>query len=221
MLKNLFSRKRSAPEPEVAEAPEPTAWDQAVDKIAAAQIAYWREAGRVEPELMGYLMGGVLSGRLVWPGGRDAFQIVRRSYSVIISTAGLSYPDYADETGAAPGLGMEVFVDAPGYEDSDMRGLGGCPAFPLLEQAAMQIVEWGGVADLLIEDGAATSVFPFDPAYPDEWRTEEGGLGVLIGAPAPDLGSSAKGSSGQILMVPVLPLHPSEIAVAAVDRAGR
>ncbi|GAA2750717.1 DUF805 domain-containing protein [Amnibacterium kyonggiense] len=187
----------SAPPPATAPLPVTPLVDAAPEPDDAI-VAAWRTVGRVDR------VEAKLGMQPSWR--RQAYLIVRRDDGVeILTTDGLG----EEEGAAALGAGAEVYLAG--------RDLGATPEdvadgwrFTLVAAVARRIGASGMHLPAELEQyGALSMSVPADA--PAEWRTPDGGVGVLIGVGLPGVPEAVATTAGEVRLVGLVPLRPEEL----------
>ncbi len=197
--------------------------DPAYQKTHAALQTYWENIGTVDPDVISYIVNPMFTGSPPWPGGRQAFRIIRTSDSLIIASDGLCDPFAGNRNDQRNGFEMEVFIEVKGQQEMTFDEIKSCAAFALIEQTAKQVADWGGITKLLEQIKVASAEMPVSgEAFPATVLTPDGNVGILFGVAAqgrpkivPDTPLSP------VHMVPVTVLLPAELRQAAQGQAGR
>lgn len=227
-VKSLFSRPTPQDEIKVKYMVEPDPNrrgpdDPAYKKTYDALQAYWEKVGTVEPDVISYIVNPMFLGSPPWPGGRQAFKVIRTTESLIIASDGLSDPFEEDKSEQRNGFEMEVFIEVKGQQNMAFNDIQSSAAFALIEQTARQVADWGGITRLLEQINVASSEIPVSSeAIPNNFLTSDGSVGVLFGMAAkgrPKLVPDTPLSP--VRMVPVTAVLPSEVQEIAQSKAGR
>ncbi len=183
-------------------------WDEAfTQRLATACEARDRafaELGDVDPNVM---RASIESGPPYWPTGR-AYQHVVGPDRFMICTYGLSNP--SPEPGAPP-LGVELMIEvAPDQATAPW-------VFHTITAVAEGVIRPGqDFRGRLDHFGTLSNEVAGDP-FPDEWRSAEGRVGILMGATPAGIPRSFDGIDGDVRLVPITILRPAELA-AIIDR---
>lgn len=186
--------------------------------------AWWATIGRPGPDLIAAFVNPAFGGGPLWPGLRRAFRVVRRGDTTILATDGLSDP-FLGEPPEVNGLGLELFVETADIPPSclgteeDVAPLAKSWAFALLAHVGDLVAGEGeGFAETLDRYGVISTEIPGaeeQPALkqlPPGFVTEDGAIGVLIGAPAPDFPAVIRDMPlTAVRIVPVVLLRADEL----------
>lgn len=197
--------------------------DPAYRQTCDALQSYWEKVGVVDLGVISYLVNPMFLGSPSWPSGKQAFKIIRTAESLIIASDGLSYPFEEDKDDQRNGFEMEVFIEVKGQQGMELDDIKSSAAFALIEQAAGQVADWGGITKILEQFNVASSEIPVSSdAIPEKFLTPDGSVGVIFGMVAerrPKIVSNTPLSP--VRMVPVTALLPSEVQEAAQSIARR
>lgn len=151
------------------------------EAICAERDAFWGAWGESDPDFLVPIVNPAFQGFPAWPGLRQAYRTVRRGSLTLLATDGLAdlYDDDPDDEW--PGLGLEFYVVT---KDAFPDGLIGTWVWDLLFQVGATAAEHGRFRPLLEEYGSM-SLEVHDVNAPDDWKTENGTVGLLIGAQDP------------------------------------
>ncbi len=220
-LRSLFSRKppeAPAPAPApvseavveaAADAAEAPALDPAFERMLAAasdaRAAAYARLGALDDDVLAPLINPSFMGGPTWPAFRQAWRVVRRPGSTFVASDGLSDPFEDDHTPL--GFRVEVCAEAPGaFED-----VAGSWLFELVYQVS-QLVAQHGQVDALLQTHRALSTVVNVAGAPEDWLTEDGRLGVLVGFPAQDLPAVIEHPQGPVRLLAIQVMRPEELA---------
>jgi len=158
-LKKLFGLSAQAP-PEIEQAPasampmaegyDPNAAANLVARLATGECLdrHWQTVGRVERDVLTYLISPAFSGGAQWPSTRQAYRIVCRGEAIILAIEGLCDP-FDDVQGMGNGFEVELFLeiaDIPEHargKPGEVDPLKGSWAFELIEHVAATVADAG------------------------------------------------------------------------------
>lgn len=180
---------------------------------------FWAGVGRVEPDVLSYVINPQFQGAPAWPNTRQAYRVVRREASLILASDGLCDPFVGTNMSNCSGLDVEMVVEVPGLQTLAMEEVQRSWAFALVEIGAQNVADWGGVGPQLRRHGVISSEMPLGDQAPAGWATEEGMVGVLIGQPVIGWGAELAMPFGPVRMVAVTMLRPEELAFVAAGGA--
>jgi len=169
-----------------------------------ALLAAWRSVGeveRVEPNL-----GTQPSWR------KQGYLLVRRPDGIaVLSTNGLG----EEEGATALGAGAEVYLAADDLGATAAEVAAGW-RFTIVAAVARRIGASGMHLPAELEQyGALSMSVPADA--PAEWRSADGGVGVLIGVGLPGVPEAVATAAGEVRLVGLTPLRPEELQRILVD----
>lgn len=96
---------------------EAEAANQAARQASEAYLdQHWGSVGTVERDVLSYIIDPSSSGGRYWPSTRQAYRLVRRGDTVIITTEGLSDP-FDDVEGTGNGFELELFIETAGIPE--------------------------------------------------------------------------------------------------------
>ena len=195
--------------------------DPRIAEGRALRLRHWQRLGELEEAPLTYIGDPTLHGAPAWPAGRQCYQILRRTGSLIVATDGLSDPFVATRATEESGYGVEIFVEIPGAEAIDRAMIRESWVFALIEIVAQNIAGFGGIADRIEREGVvAMSVPLLDPPEPD-WVDDIGFTAVLIGLPARRAAARLDLPFGPMRFLAVTLLRPAEAVFAARSAANR
>ncbi|BBP71256.1 hypothetical protein PHLH6_32600 [Pseudomonas sp. Seg1] len=159
---------------------------------------HWNAIGTSEKDVLGYMISPSFMGGPDWPSTRQAYRVVRRGDSIILTTEGMSDP-FDGAEGMGNGFEMELFIEtsdipehalgAPGDVDPFQRSW----AFELLKHLAAEVAHAGGLVHRLEKYGSMSYEIPgfsksdyMSEQLPAHFVTDDDMTGMVIGAPEPD-----------------------------------
>lgn len=169
-----------------------------------ALLAAWRSVGeveRVEPRLG------------IQPSWRkQGYLLVRRSDGIdVLSTNGLG----EEEGAAALGAGAEVYLAADDLGATAAQVADGW-RFTIVAAVARRIGASGMHLPAELEQYGALSMSVSADA-PAEWRSADGGVGVLVGVPLPGVPEAVATAAGEVRLVGLTVLRPDELQRILVE----
>lgn len=186
------------------------------DRCRERRDEFWRSVGQLGAD-QGPLTDA--DEPALWPSGASSYVRVMTVHSGIIATDGLSDPAAQDAPEAAPGLGIEVYVESTELMEDDLgeaRWL-----VTALEEAAGALA---GAAESLpgaLAEHGLLSLEVSGADAPADW-VSGGRLGVLLGVELPGRTSGFDLDGARVSALTFSPLRPSELAaVTAEGPAGR
>jgi hypothetical protein len=179
-----------------------------------ARLRHWKRIGRPDRELVAYVADPGPAAAAGWPAARQAYHIVRRHDSLILSTDGLSDP-FVGKAAGESGYGAEVFIEVHGAQEMEAGFLRESWAFAVLEIVAQNIAGFGGILDRLEREGIVHMGVPLLSPPAPGWSDDLGFSGVLIGLPARRAGAVVDLPLGPVRYLAVTLLRPDEALFAA------
>ncbi|MEN3122606.1 hypothetical protein [Janibacter sp. LM] len=183
------------------------------DRIRERRDEFWRGVGQLGAQC-GPL--GDADEPALWPTGSSAYLHVVTAHSGVVATDGLSDPSGDEGESAAPGLGVEVYVEGRELVEGP-EGEGRWLA-TALEEAAGAIA---GAGTSLGEALACHDLLSLELSAgdaPADW-VAEGRLGALVGVELPGRGQAFDVEGGRVRALALTPLRPSELAVVTAEGA--
>jgi hypothetical protein len=223
-LKRLFGGKDDAPErdePPAARTPDEVALDFMLQSAFLVRTEFFSGLGEVHPDVIAPFINPMFMGGPRWPAMRQSWRMVRRPASTLFASDGLSDPFDDDLT--PMGYRVEVCVETgERFADGD-RGMDeakGSWAFDLVYQASQAVAGAGGIYEA-VEEGMIVTTVLHIPEAPERLRDADDRVGVIIGFPTPDLPPAMEFPNGKVLLLPVTPLLPSELAYIENEEDGQ
>ena len=212
-----FKRKGGAEQP-----PTPsmiTEDDPRISEGHARLDRFWAGVGRVEPDVLSYMINPQFQGAPSWPNTRQAYRVVRREGSLILASDGLSDPFVGTDMTNCSGFDCEMVVEVPGLQALTMDEIRHGWAFGLVEMAARNVADWGGVRPQLRRHEVISAEFPLGEGFLPGWVTGDGMVGVLIGQPVVGWDAELAMPFGPVRMVAATMLRPEELAFVTAGGA--
>lgn len=222
------SRQPAEPQPAAPQPGAPAAaegQDEAIRQAGHARLdQHWQAVGNLEPDVIAYLISPGLTGGPAWPSTRQAYRVVRRGESVLLSSDGLSDP-FDDVEGGGNGFEMELFIetaDIPGPfkgRPGEVDPLKGSWAFELLEHVAGTVADAGGITGQLEQYGALSLELPgvsqsnaIGAQLPGHFVTDDDCIGVLLGGVGPGFPTRVDDMPlSPVTLVPIVLLTAAEL----------
>jgi hypothetical protein len=172
-------------------------WQQA----DTAREAAWRTLGRLEEDsIISVAVGGS------WPSRRQAWRVIHRSGGhLLLVTAGLSDPFYG-QTKPSTGFGLELALET----SEPLANIEGSWPLLLLGRVADEVAEHEQVRESV--KAGLFSMEVSGKGLPRSLVTEEGRVAVLLGVESHTLPSHFSTPYGEVKLVTVKALLPSELA---------
>jgi uncharacterized protein DUF1629/suppressor of fused protein SUFU len=199
----LYFTEVTGPGRQVAEE-QPSALSHAdpLRQVDAAREAAWRSLGQLEDEAI----VPIVPGGPAWPGQRQAWRVIHRTgQRLLLVTDGLSDPFPGDEAPSV-GFGLELAVET----DEPVKDVEASWALLLLQRMANEVAEHERV-----RKAARTGFLTMEVSgkgMPDSLVTQEGRVGVLLGLDSSTLPRHFNTPAGEVRLVTVKTLLPSEVA---------
>ncbi len=227
-LKRLMGQNDPKPRNDPkARNPEPSATDPGViaeddPRIAAGHAmldAYWATVGRVDADVLSYMINPQFQGAPAWPNMRQAFRVVRTDTALILASDGLCDPFVGTNMDDTSGFGMEVFAEFPGLQEMSQADIMDSAAFGFIESVARNMANFGGITGRLDQYGVLSMEVPVPKGFGPSWTNGESMSGVLLGMPVADRQTRLDLPFGPVRLVPVTLLHLDELAQVATGGA--
>lgn len=142
---------------------------------------FWEGIGKVDKDVLAFLINPSFSGQPAWPNFRQAFKRILTGNSVILATDGLS-DEFNNAVEPNNGFGVELYVELndPDYMKMTLEELKDTWAFQLLYQASLNAAHTGAFRNTVIKYGEFSTEF-YDVNVPNNYINNEERVGVLIG----------------------------------------
>ncbi|MFY0568990.1 imm11 family protein [Archangium lansingense] len=184
---------------EVTSAQSHSTWLRQVD---AAREVVWRSLGQLEEDAI----VPIVSGGPEWPGQRQAWRVIHRTgRRLLLVTDGLSDPHPGHEPPSV-GIGLELAIET----DEPVKNVQESWALLVLQRVANEVAEHERV-----RKAALTGLLTMEVSgkgMPKSLVTQEGRVGVLLGLGSSTLPQHLDVPAGQVRLVTVKTLLPSELA---------
>jgi hypothetical protein len=145
--------------------------------------AYWSSIGKLETDVIAYIINPMFQNAPPWPNVRQAYRIVRPPNSLIIASDGLSDLAPGQES-TSQGFGCEVFIEVPELAMATFDEIKSSWAFSAIENFAMNVAASEGISDAIQRYGILSMELPIDNA-PAGLAHRQRGVGALINLPTP------------------------------------
>lgn len=149
-----------------------------------------------------------------WPGGSSAYLHVTTPHSGVVATDGLSDPSAAEGEGAAPGIGVELYVEGRELVDG-LEGEGRWLVSALEEAAGAVVGARTSLSEALSSHGLVSLELSGADA-PADWLAG-GRLGVLVGVELPGRAQTFDVGDSHVRALALTPLRPSELAIVTAE----
>ncbi|WP_342747659.1 imm11 family protein [Melittangium boletus] len=177
----------------------------------AARGPFWRTLGRLDEEaIIPIVVGGA------WPARRQVWRIIHRAEGrTLLVTDGLS-DFFVDRVEPSVGFGLELALET----DEPLKDVEKSWPLLLLERVADEVAEHERVRERLRTGFLSMEVSGKD--MPEPLVTREGRVGVLLGMESSELPRGFAMPAGEVRLVTVKVLLPTELAyLLAHGRTGR
>ncbi|WNG29521.1 hypothetical protein F0U62_40140 [Cystobacter fuscus] len=171
-------------------------------QVDAAREAFWRTLGELEEAAI----VPIVPAGPEWPGQRQAWRVIHRAgRRLLLVTDGLSDP-FAGQAAASVGFGLELAIetDEP-VEDAQESWL-----LVVLQRVANEVAEHERVREAALKGQLTMEVS--GRGMPESLVTPEGRVGVLLGLESSTLPRHLATPAGEVRLVTVKALLPSELA---------
>lgn len=179
--------------------------EQLLQKIAAARDAAYGTLGKVDPQVLTFLLNPSFAGSPRWPSLRQAWRAIRRPGGTLLASDGLSDP-FDDVEEPSIGFGLECIIET----DEPLPQLSVSWLFQALVQVCQTAAGHGGLRQLLGEM-KLLSVELSGEGMPDALVTQDGSVGVMLGVPSTTLPSLIQTPAGDVHLVTVKLLLAEEL----------
>jgi hypothetical protein len=171
------------------------------EQTDAAREAFWRTLGRLDEEaIIPIVVGGA------WPARRQVWRIIHRSGGrTLLVTDGLS-DFFVDRAEPSVGLGLELALET----DESPNGIEKSWPLLLLERVGDEVAEHARVREK-VKTGLM-SMEVSGKGMPQPLVTQKGRVGVLLGMESSTLPRSFTMPGGEVRLVTVKALLPTELA---------
>jgi hypothetical protein len=194
-FRDVTGPRRGASEPQRAHVD----WLRQVD---TAREAVWRTLGKLEEEAI----LPIIPGGPAWPAHRQAWRVIHRQGGrTLLVTEGLCDP-FPEQGQPSVGFGLELALET----DESVEESHASWALQLLQRVAAEVAEHERVRDAAL--AGLLSMEVSGKGMPESLVTEEGRVGVLLGVESRTLPRSFSTPHGEVKLVTVKVLVPSELA---------
>ncbi|MDP5104398.1 MAG: hypothetical protein NWP98_10775 [Erythrobacter sp.] len=184
--------------------------DPRYDSFFAARAAVWSTCGKVDDDVIAYLISPEFNGAPAWPTTRQAFRVVRPEGSLIIASDGLS-DLFVDTNLTQAGFECEVYIESPDLAGSGFADIRSSWQFDLIESLARNVADFGGIQGPISKYGIFSMELPAPATMPAHWLTQRGTVGALVNMTVPDRPARCQLDEGvEIRIVALTILLPDE-----------
>lgn len=180
--------------------------------------SFWKKLGEVDEDVMAPAINPAFMGGSRWPNLRQAWMVVRRQSSTIITSDGLSDP--FDEPvnklmKTSNGFGIELYMETSGNLDP----VQGSWQFDMIYEVSQHAADTGNNIRDLLKKYKYMSTELWDVGVPKEFKNSHGRVGVLLGLPSETVPPKVKLSLQTILIVNVKLLTLRELEYVVENKA--
>jgi hypothetical protein len=179
--------------------------EELLQKIAAARDAAYGTLGKVEPEVLSFLLNPTFNGAPRWPSLRQAWRVIRRPGGTLLASDGLSDP-FDDQAEPSIGFGLECIIET----DEPLPRIPGSWLFQALVHVCHTAAGHGGLRQLL-DELKLLSVELSGEGMPETLVTQDGSVGVMLGVPSSTLPRLIQTPAGDVHLVTVKLLLAEEL----------
>jgi hypothetical protein len=179
--------------------------DELLGQIAKARSAAWRTLGKLEEDVLTFLLNPSFAGAPRWPSMRQAWRVIHRPGGTLLASDGLSDP-FDDREEPSIGFGIECIIETD-------EPIGRIPAswpFQALVQVCHTVAGHGGLLELLGEL-KLLSVELSGEGMPDPLVTADGSVGVMLGIASSTLPTIIQTPAGDVHIITVKTLLAEEL----------
>lgn len=191
--------------------------DAAFRAVCAARDAAWEGVGTCDADVLAPLINPAFTGGARWPGLRQAFRRTTLDSDglAIIASDGLADP--FDDEGPSTGLGAEVYLASTVFAAGDLHDLSAAWQFSTIYCVAQTVADNGFFLGPLLDSYGVVSMGVEPSDVPDDWRGEDGAVGVLLGIGVPGIPEAVTVGENVMKLVGVVPLRPDELELILQD----
>jgi hypothetical protein len=170
--------------------------------VDAAREAFWRTLGELEETAI----VPIVPGGPAWPGHRHAWRVIHRTgRRLLLVTDGLSDP-FAGHEAPSMGFGLELAIET----DEPVKDVQGSWVLLVLQRVANEVAEHERVRKAALTGQLTMEVS--GKGMPKSLVTQDGRVGVLLGLTSSTLPQRLDTPAGEVRLVTVKTLLPSELA---------
>jgi hypothetical protein len=171
-------------------------------QVDAAREAFWRTLGELEEAAI----VPIVPAGPEWPGQRQAWRVIHRAgRRLLLVTDGLSDP-FPGQAASSVGFGLELAIET----DEPVEDVQGSWLLVVLQRVANEVVEHERVREAALTGQLTMEVS--GRGMPESLVTQEGRVGVLLGLESSTLPRHLATPAGEVRLVTVKALLPSELA---------
>jgi uncharacterized protein DUF1629 len=173
-----------------------------VRQAYAAREAFWRTLGELEETAI----VPIVPAGPEWPGQRQAWRVIHREgRRLLLVTDGLSDP-FPGQAAPSAGFGLELAIET----DEPVKDAQGSWLLVILQRVANEVAEHERVRQAALSSQLTMEVS--GKGMPESLVTQEGRVGVLLGLTSNSLPQYLATPAGEVRLVTVKALLPSELA---------
>ncbi len=188
--------------PGVEQKPQPLPHAHWLRQVDAAREAFWRTLGELEQTAI----VPIVPAGPTWPGQRQAWRVIHRAgRRLLLVTDGLSDPFPGNEAPSV-GFGLELAIET----DEPIKDVQGSWALLILQRVANEVAEHERVRKAALKGQLTMEVS--GTGIPRSLVTKDGRVGLLLGLTSSTLPQRLDTPAGEVRLVTVKTLLPSELA---------
>jgi hypothetical protein len=188
--------------PGVEKKPQPLPHADWLRRVDAAREASWRTLGELEETAI----VPVVSAGPTWPSQRQAWRVIHRAgRRRLLVTDGLSDP-FPEHEAPSVGFGLELAIET----DEPIKDVQGSWALLILQRVANEVAEHERVRKAALKGQLTMEVS--GKGIPRSLLTKDGRVGLLLGLTSSTLPQCLDTPAGEVRLVTVKTLLPSELA---------
>lgn len=179
--------------------------DELLQQISAARDAAYGTLGRLEEDVLTFLLNPAFTGGPRWPALRQAWRVIHRPGGTLLASDGLSDP-FDDQEEPSRGFGIECLLET----DEPVPSVSASWPFQALVEVCQTAAGHGSLRELLA-DMKLLSVELSGEGMPASLVTADGCVGVLLGMASSTLPSLLQTPVGDVQLVTVKALLAEEL----------
>ncbi len=175
-----------------------------------ARRRVWSSIGKVDDDVMAYMVSPQFSGAPAWPTTRQSYLVVRPENSVILASDGLS-DLFVNTTMQDAGFECEVYIESSELVGAEFQDIRSSWQFDLIEMLAQNVANFGGINGALDQYGVISMELLAPANMPNRWVTNTGTVGALLNLQTPQRPSTCELETGvEIRLVALTIILPDE-----------
>jgi hypothetical protein len=179
--------------------------DELLQQIASARDAAYGTLGRMEGDVLTFMINPAFDGGPRWPSLRQAWRVIHRPGSTLLASDGLSDP-FDDQEEPSRGFGLECLIET----DEPLEKISASWPFQVLVEVSQAAASHGSLRPLLA-DLKLLSLEVSGEGMPEPLVTADGCVGVMLGVPSTTLPSLLQTPAGDVQLVTVKVLLAPEL----------